>query len=90
MGPLFQLIIVGILYFIVASIIGLALMLIARLIMLLKKNNDISVKQLFWFPLTLAPYFLLAIIVNILVCDFVSQVIRKLRECGMVPWMCKT
>jgi hypothetical protein len=85
LGPLFQLIIVGILYFIVASILGLALMLIARLIMLLKKNNDISVKQLFWLPLTLAPYFLLAIIVNILVCDFVRDVDSPLTDYWSLP-----
>ena len=85
MGPLFQLIIVGILYFLVASIIGLALMLIARLIMLLKKKTDITVNQLFWFPLKLAPYFLLAIIVNALVCQFVRDVDPPLTDYWSLP-----
>ena len=80
MGPLFQLIIVGILYFLVASIIGLALMLIARLIMLLKKKTDITVTPLFWFPLKLAPYFFLAFIVNILVCEFIRDVDPPLTD----------
>ena len=85
MGPLFQLIIVGIIYFLLASIIGLALMLIARLIMLLKKKTDISVNQLFWFPIKLAPYFLLAVIANVLVCEFVRDVDPPLTDYWSLP-----
>jgi len=80
-----QLIIVGVLYFIIACVIGLTLILIARLIMLLKKKVDISVNQLFWFPLKLLPYFLLVIIVNVLICEFVRDVDPPLTDYWSMP-----
>ena len=53
--------------------------------MLLKKKTDITVNQLFWFPLKLAPYFLLAVIVNALVCQFVRDVDPPLTDYWSLP-----
>ncbi|GAA62208.1 hypothetical protein P20652_4111 [Pseudoalteromonas sp. BSi20652] len=80
MGPLFQLIIVGILYILVACFIGVVLILIARLITAFKKNTGVSVNHLFWFPIKLLPYFLLAIIANVLVCEFIRDVDPPLTD----------
>ncbi|MGB2742195.1 MAG: hypothetical protein WBC60_16760 [Cognaticolwellia sp.] len=85
MGPLFQLIIIGVLYFIVAGIMGLALISIARIIMLLKRKRGISVNQLFWFPLKLAPYCFLAIIINVLVCQFIRDIDPPLTDYWTLP-----
>ena len=53
--------------------------------MLLKSKKGISVNQLFWFPLKLGPYFLLAIIANVLVCEFIRNVEPPLTDYWSFP-----
>ena len=85
MGPVFQLVIAGILYFIFAGIFGLILLSLARIITFFKRKADILVSPFFWFPIKLAPYFLLAIIGNVLICEFVRNVDPPLTDYWSFP-----
>ncbi|QSX38663.1 hypothetical protein [Shewanella sedimentimangrovi] len=85
MGPVFQLVFVSILYLILASILGLAFVSIARLVSLLKQKKTVAVSQFFWFPIKLAPYFLLAIIINVVVCEFIRKVDPPLTDYWSLP-----
>jgi len=85
LGPVFQLVIAGVFYFILASIVGIALLSLAKTITYFKRKRDISVSPLFWFPIKLAPYFLLAIIGNALICEFVRDVDPPLTDYWSLP-----
>lgn len=85
MGAIFQLVIVSIFYCLLACIIGFMLVILAKVITLFKQNSAISISQFFWFPLKLAPYFLLALIINILICQFVRDVDPPLTDYWSLP-----
>ena len=85
LGPLFQLIIIGVMYSLIAIIFGSALVVSARLVIQLKKRTDISISKFFWFPFSLTPYFLLAIIANALFCKFVRNVDPPFTDYWSLP-----
>jgi len=80
LGPLFQLIFFIIAYSIFAIIAGAVLYLLFRFTAYIWKGNITAAKQGFWLPLKLGPYFLLALIVTIFVCEKVRDVTPPLTD----------
>ena len=85
MGSLFQLIFVGIGYFILAGIAGFCLLIVAKVLTLFNRKSEVPVSQFFWFPIKLGPYFLSAIFANILFCELVRNVDPPLTDYWSLP-----
>ena len=82
MGPLFMLIVIGILYSGVSAVLGAG---IASMVWGFQKYHGIATEKAilsksFLFPFKLLPYFLVAIIVNSFVCEFVRDVDAPLSD----------
>jgi energy-coupling factor transporter transmembrane protein EcfT len=85
MGPLFQLAIIIILYVVVASVSGFVLFTVFRFSLAAYGGDKKFASRAFWFPWKVAPYFLLALIANIVVCEYVRGVDAPLTDYWTIP-----
>ncbi|MGH1484702.1 MAG: hypothetical protein ACRBCI_00700 [Cellvibrionaceae bacterium] len=87
MGPLFQLIFLGIFYTIISLIIGSILALLFWVILKCRKVQETKslVLKGFFYPFSLMPYLFIAIIVTVFVCEGIRGVDAPLTDYWTIP-----
>jgi len=87
MGPLFQLVFFGIIYVVLSLVIGVILASITWIILKAKKITKPGkvVKKAFSYPFKLIPYLVVAVILTIVICEYVRGVDAPFTDYWSIP-----